>query len=292
MIHASLWEIFRPLVVSLVLFLCAVGACWHNGVQPQQVYAHADMMLAALSDAVRFDFQGAVKEGEANPLAPRKRTASVASREPRRVPSYALKSGHLPTHAPSYLSAAQSYQYYREMALLKGHRVSRLTVIGLRGLGPSGQRHSSLDNSTPYDDTFVILDPSKERAVELLGSTHAGQATSERSPNGVAQIEPGVYKATPIGLYCGMSAWYVSDRWGSDFVPCRRDIDGNGVIDGGEIRKKFWASEILFHNGCYPYYGSSIGCQVLPPWAMERFIEEVGATTYFDYVLIDANRKL
>ena len=200
--------------------------------------------------------------------------------------------GDLPAHAPRYLSAGQSFDYYREMARLHGLSVQGPTVLGLRGLAPNGARHSSDENATPYDDTFVLLLPDSERAVELLGATHAGEASNPLSPQGIAQIEPGLYRATPSGPYLGMSSWYVTTRFGSGYLNCRRDVNGNGYIDEGEKRADFRASEILFHNGCGYYYGASRGCQVLPPGEMQRFIEMIGANTGFDYLRIDANVKL
>lgn len=201
------------------------------------------------------------------------------------------KRGQLPSHAPNYLTRRQSFEYYSEMARLSGLRVSRTTVIGLRGLSPNGRRHSSNDNATPYDDTFVILDPDTQTATEFLGATHAGEAANPLSPQGIAQIEPGLYQATPSGHYLGMSSWYVTTAYGSGFIPCRRDANGNGYIDNTE-EERLWASEILFHNGCSIYYGASRGCQVLPPGEMERFVGEVGSQTSFDYLLLDANSKL
>lgn len=200
--------------------------------------------------------------------------------------------GDLPSHAPGYLSSRQSFAYYCEMARLKGLSVQGPTVLGLRGLAPSGARHSSEENATPYDDTFVLLLPGSERAVELLGATHAGEFSSPLSPQGIAQIEPGIYRATPSGLYLGMSSWYVTTRYGSGYLRCHRDVNGNGYIDDSEKYSNFRASEILFHNGCGYVYGASRGCQVLPPGEMQRFIEELGANTGFDYLLIDANAKL
>ena len=224
--------------------------------------------------------------------APPQMVYRPSSRETIPVSNVGPYRGDLPSHAPGYLSQRQSFQYYCEMARLQGLDVREPTVLGLRGLSPSGARHSSDDNATPYDDTFVLLLPESERAVELLGATHAGEASNPLSPQGIAQIEPGLYRATPSGLYLGMSSWYVTTQRGSGFLNCRRDVNGNGYIDQSEKFSDYRASEILFHNGCGFVYGASRGCQVLPPEQMQVFIDRLGANTSFDYVLLDANAKL
>lgn len=197
----------------------------------------------------------------------------------------------LPTHAPKWLDGEDRFRYYEELAARFELRVRKRTVIGLRGLSPSGLRHDSNDNASMYDDTFVILDPARRTAVELLGSTHSGQFISTLAPKGIAQLKPGLYRANPCGDYAGMPAWLITTPSGRESVPCWRDADGSGYIEASEKTRRLVATEILFHNGRYDDYGSSIGCQVLPPQLMERFIREIGADNSFDYLLVDANQR-
>ena len=202
-----------------------------------------------------------------------------------------FQNGVLPTHAPSSLKGEARFRYYEELANRFDLQVRRRTVIGLRGLSPRGKRHDSNDNATMYDDTFIVLDPARRTAVELLGSTHSGQFVSTLAPRGIAQIKPGLYRANPCGEYAGMPAWLVTTPSGRESVPCWRDADGSGYIEPSEKNGRLVATDILFHNGRYDDYGSSIGCQVLPPRLMESFIQEIGAESSFDYLLVDANRE-
>ena len=196
--------------------------------------------------------------------------------------------------APQRLTGSERYDYYAALASHhSGQEPTRTTVLGLRGLAPDGSRHSSGDNMSDYDDTFVILRPSVRKSRELLGSTHAGQATSTLSPpEGVAQIQPGVYWAEPCGDFNGMAAWWLTTGWGNGRIPCWRDGNGDGFISQAEKGKPMIATEILFHNGRNDTYGTSVGCQVLSPKRMKAFIETVGEGVAFDYVLVDANRPI
>lgn len=194
-----------------------------------------------------------------------------------------------PNLAPRWLSASDRYRYYQRMAEVNGLPVRGVTVLGFRGVAPNGTRHSAFDNSTPYDDTFVVLRPEEQSVIELLGSTHAGQAQSPGSPFGVAQILPGQYRAEPCGDWCGMAAWLVTDLGGENLLPCLRDSNGDGFINLEERGEIYLATDILFHNGCHPLVGASVGCQVLPPDLMEEFIAAVGPQNGFDYLLLDAD---
>jgi hypothetical protein len=206
---------------------------------------------------------------------------------------FAFQSGGQLGLAPAGLSGSDRYDYYASLAAHYGLRPVRTTVVGLRGLDPRGRRHPSGDNMSDYDDTFVVLAPESRQARELLGATHAGQAVSSLSPRGgVAQIHPGVYRAIPIGEFNSMPAWWVTTPSGDGHIPCWRDSNGNGFIDQVERGRAWLATEILFHNGRNDDYGTSIGCQVLPPAEMRRFIATVGEHVEFDYVLIDANRPV
>ena len=210
---------------------------------------------------------------------------------PDRTETSRFKTGALPTHAPPSLQGEARFQYYEELAARFDLPVRRRTVIGLRGLAPSGERHDSNDNASMYDDTFIVLDPSRKTAVELLGATHSGQFMSTLAPRGIAHIKPGLYRADPCGDYAGMPAWLLTTTSGRESVPCWRDADGSGYIENNEKKGRLVATDILFHNGRYDDYGSSIGCQVLPPRLMEQFIREIGADSSFDYLLVDANQE-
>lgn len=191
--------------------------------------------------------------------------------------------------APASLRGTDRYDYYAGLAAKYGLNPVRTSVVGLRGLSPDGRRHPSGDNMSDYDDTFVVLQPATRQARELLGATHAGQAVSSLSPGGVAQIQPGIYRAVPVGEFNGMPAWWVTTVWGDGRIPCWRDANGSGFIEANERNRSLKATEILFHNGRNNDYGTSIGCQVLPPQRMRDFVAAVGEAESFDYVLIDAN---
>lgn len=212
---------------------------------------------------------------------------------PLRRRNFVFQQGGQVQLAPRSLDSASRYDYYAALASQFHLQPSRTTVIGLRGLTPNGRRHPSGDNMSDYDDTFVVLKPQEGTAREFLGATHAGQAASSLSPSGgVAQIHPGLYTAIPIGNFNSMAAWWITSPWGDGELPCFRDKNANGFIDPDERHRTLYATEILFHNGRQQDYGTSIGCQVLPPDAMQNFIRTVGAQECFDYLLIDANRPL
>lgn len=194
--------------------------------------------------------------------------------------------------APRSLGKADRYDYYAALCAHFGREPVKTTVLGLRGLAPNGRRHLSGDNMSDYDDTFVVLCPAFRDAREFLGSTHAGQAVSSLSPAGVAQIQPGLYRASPVGEFNGMDAWWLTTVGGDGRIPSWRDADGDGFIGAKELAKTLTATEILFHNGRREDYGTSIGCQVLPPDGMRNFNRTIGAADSFDYVLVDANRPL
>lgn len=168
---------------------------------------------------------------------------------------------------------------------------NQTTVIGLRGMAPDGRRHPSSDNMSNYDDTFILIKNGQVKV--FLGSTHAGQPSSSYSPDGVAQIKPGRFRAVPCGEYADMPCWLVTTQYGIEHLPCWRDADRDGYISEAEKwrsdRVGHTASEILFHNGRYWDHGSSIGCQTMPPDTMRKFIELVGVDQSFDYILIDVN---
>jgi hypothetical protein len=203
-----------------------------------------------------------------------------------------LHPGQAARLAPRGAKREARYAYYAALTSQVGLPPSRLTVIGFRGLAPEGRRHSSADNASDYDDTFVLLDPVRRKAWELLGSTHAGQQSSTLAPAGVAQIQPGLYRAEPCGLFADMHSWLLTTRKGEERLPCWRDSDADGLIGPAERRAASTATEILFHNGRYNDHGSSIGCQVLPPAGMRELIRIVGSRNGFDYLLLDANRPL
>lgn len=271
-------QLARPLMFSMLVAYLALLGYWHftRPIDPEDLLAED------------FEHQRVSRVKQA--FASRPSTTPPPLPEPR--DEVRIVSGTLPSLAPPSQPRADQYTYYKELASRYGQRVTGLTVIGVRGLAPNGARHASEDNATPYDDTFVVLNPGRENAIELLGSTHAGQLVSSLSPAGVAQIKPGRYVAHPGGVFAEMDCWLVTTRGGSQEIPCLRDRNGNGFIDPAEVRSPSIATEILFHNGRYDAYGSSIGCQVLPPWNMEIFINRLGPSTVFDFLLIDANRPI
>lgn len=239
------------------------------------------------AEAIRQEFPA-----ELSNLVSKSQASSMKKPSKPKSQDFGFQAGTQPRLAPLTLSEKDKYRFYVHQAAKLGCDGEGLTVLGFRGLSPSGRRHPSGDNASNYDDTFVVLDPINETATELLGSTHAGQFTSTLSPGGVAQIKPGLYRAQPCGEYAQMPSWLVTTPSGRETVPCWRDADGNGFIDADEeSASDLQATEILFHNGRYQDYGSSIGCQVLPPQLMKRFIAEIGVSNSFDYLLIDANKR-
>ncbi|CAN0311060.1 unnamed protein product, partial [Phaeothamnion confervicola] len=190
------------------------------------------------------------------------------------------------------------YDYYKGLVEANQGKIEDGvdTVLGLRGLGKDGTRHDSAQNIGPYNDTFVLL--SKDGAgqpsvTELTGSTHAGQKSSTVSPDGVAQLRPGSFQATPHGEHDGMPSWHITTQSGDDHVPAWRDVNKDGYISGQEKAQAekagTTATAILFHNGKFADHGSSIGCQVMPPEVMQSFISLVGVDKSFNYTLVDAN---
>jgi len=269
----------RVLLVSFVL--CYLGLLGYHHLNRSTEIEAEDILASE-------EFRREIPKEIASLVPTEKHVEKISPQKSGRSP---FQPGSLPTHAPSNLRGEARFGYYKDLANYYGLNIRGVTVIGLRGLAPSGVRHDSEDNASMYDDTFVVLDPEQKTAVEFLGSTHAGQFVSTLVPSGVAQIKPGRYRAEPCGEYADMPCWLVTTRTGNESLPCWRDADGSGYIEADEKATQLVATEILFHNGRYEDYGSSIGCQVLPPKLMERFIQEVGVENTFDYLLIDANRR-
>lgn len=202
----------------------------------------------------------------------------------------------------SPLSPADDFRFYEKIALAQGVApgFSTLMVV-LRGLSPDGARYDSQDNVGPYRDTFLVLSrhlDGSQQARAFLGSAHAGQAATTRSPGvyaGIAQLRPGLYFARSNSLYHGSWSWHIvnheDDYEGN--VPAWRDRDKDGYISPGEKvvaeRNRVTANEILIHNGLDPEVGSSIGCVTLPPSSMGQFVEWVGEGSSFPFLLLDAN---
>jgi len=204
------------------------------------------------------------------------------------------RAGTLPTIAPSNLTPAEKYRYYANLVVKNGGEVDdkHATVLGLRGLAPDGARHDSNENVGPYNDTFVVLKhdaAGQPEAIELLGQTHSGQKSGPNS-GGVAQIQPGSYKAEPNGPHHNMPSWHVETLSGSGEIPCWRDANKNGYIDPAEKQSPTVATAILFHTGVNTDHGSSIGCQVMRPDVYKDFVQDVGEQNELYYTLVDANR--
>lgn len=203
---------------------------------------------------------------------------------------------------PTPLSPSNAFSFYEKIALKKGVEPGfAVLVVLLRGLNPWGERHDSQDNVGPYNDTFLVLSRYQGGQVSaraFLGSGHAGQAETSRSPGcyaGIAQLRPGLYFARSNDTYLGLWSWHVvnheSDYDG--YVPAWRDRDKDGYISEGERlaaeRNGVTASEILIHNGVSDEVGNSIGCVTMPPDIMCRFIDEVGEGSSFPLLVLDAN---
>jgi hypothetical protein len=199
------------------------------------------------------------------------------------------------------LSPADDFRFYERIALENGVApgFSRLVVV-LRGLAPSGQRHASTDNIGPYNDTVLVLRRYAEGATThaLLGSAHAGQASTSRSPGcyaGIAQLRPGLYHARSHDRYLGYWSWHIvnheTDYRGN--VPAWRDRDKDGYISPAEKeaaeRRGVTANQILIHNGVDSEVGSSIGCVTMPPDVMWEFVNLLGEGSSFPFLLLDAN---
>lgn len=263
-------------LLVLVYLLSLVYVKWSSSVRhlslasPLEVVDPAPLMVPRQADSLQ---SPALPESEVEKKSPR----------------FAFEQGTMPQLAPQALNEEDKYEYYAALSTRLGLSPTGITVIGFRGLAPDGIRHPSSDNASDYDDTFVILKPGRKKVWKLLGSTHAGQSRSSLSPGGVAQIQPGIYQADPSGEFAEMPSWLVTTRSGEERIPCWRDYDADGSIGMWEKELPSKATEILFHNGRYADYGSSIGCQVLPPQLMQRFIGAIGESTSFDYLLIDAN---
>ena len=192
--------------------------------------------------------------------------------------------------APRSMSERQRWDHYAAIVRQSGGEVcadGKPTVLGIRGMDASGNRHASTNNRR-YDDTFVVLTPD-HRVLELRGATHAGQHTTSLVDH-VGRINPGNYRAVNNGDHNGMPSFHVRTSSGSGNIPGVRDRNDDGSYSTSEIersrRRGDTLSAILFHVG---FEGSprSIGCQTLPPDAMRRFIDRVGGRG-FSFTLVDA----
>lgn len=206
------------------------------------------------------------------------------------------------TKLSSPLSPMDSFRYYERIALKSGVEPRfPLLVVVLRGMDPMGRRHASEDNMGPYNDTFLVLTRFVDgggAAEAFLGSAHAGQASTTRSPGcyaGIAQIRPGLLFARSNDLYHGLWSWHVVNYESDDegLVPAWRDQDQDGYISPSEKSRaeshRVTASEILIHNGMGKDVGDSIGCITMPPNVMRQFIDRVGEGSSFPLLLLDAN---
>lgn len=200
------------------------------------------------------------------------------------------------------LGLANAFGFYEKIALRLGVNPGfPVLVVLLRGVDPEGVRHDSGDNMGPYNDTFVVLSRFGGGQVSVrafLGSSHAGQASTSRSPGyyaGIAQLRPGLYFARSNDIYCGQWSWHVVNNQGDydGYVPVWRDRDKDGYISVRERQvaeaNGVTASDILIHNGVSDEVGNSIGCVTMPPDIMCRFIDEVGAGSSFPLLVLDAN---
>lgn len=192
--------------------------------------------------------------------------------------------------APRSMSERQKWDHYAALVRANGGEVcadGKPTVLGIRGLDAHGNRHASTNNRQ-YDDTFVVLTPD-QRVLELRGATHAGQHTTSLVDH-VGRISAGNYRAVSNGNHNGMPSFHVRTRAGSGNIPGVRDGNDDGRYSAAEVersrRRGDTLSGILFHAG-FQNSPKSIGCQTLPPDAMQRFIDRVGGRG-FSFTLIDA----
>ncbi len=206
------------------------------------------------------------------------------------------KAGQLPG-VPKGLDTQGQYNYFKNLVEANGGTFdpSKPTVVGLRGVDPSGKRRDSDRNVGPYGDTFALLNQKNgQPSVQYFrGSTHAGQRRGP-NPGGVAQIRPGHYQATPNGKRYGMNSYHVKTPSGNGRIPAFRDRNADGTISQSEknhgLKNNTKATEILFHNGRFNSQGSSIGCQTMDPKTYSKFASALGARGQFNYHLINANQ--
>jgi uncharacterized protein YgiM (DUF1202 family) len=195
----------------------------------------------------------------------------------------------------------QQYQKYKKMVLANGGTVSeqngQRTVIGLRGVNPSGQIFPEAKRDyRSYTDSFVVIwkdSNGQGHVAVMLGSTTPGQAstnysgTPDANRDGVrdiAHLSIGTYSYTRRS-YKGQSAYGTG---GSQ--ACTRDTNHNGRADSNEIaasrRRGDKATGILFHRG-FNNRPSSVGCQTMSSSDFARFEQALGGQKNFSYTLID-----
>lgn len=177
-----------------------------------------------------------------------------------------------------------------------------VTVLGIRGRSTDGTHHVVKSQQT-YDDTFVVLLPTK-RAFVLQGSTHPFQAdgvdgvpdVDGDGVSDVGRIRTGQYVAVGRGssrLVGGLPAYDVSTYPGrSGKLPGVRDTNHDGLYDETEDARSKARNDgltaVLFHHGDRGA-PAVVGCQVLPAPALKTLIGSVGGpAATFHYVLIDA----
>jgi hypothetical protein len=201
--------------------------------------------------------------------------------------------------APAGWSEKKKYDYYSSIVRAKGGKVDGKmpTVLGLRGLSPSGKHHSST-SAASYDETFVVI--KNGHASLYRGATHPGQTRSSMSPdvNGdgvgdVGTIRPGNYVAKPNGPHGGNSSFWVNTVGGSGSLPGYRDTNHDGFYSSSEKsaseRRNDKLTGVLFHQG-NANAPSSVGCQTMSPSTFSAFLKTVGGgKATFRYTLVDAS---
>lgn len=235
--------------------------------------------------------EGVLRPGE---LESRSRAA-----RPRRVVGAARVPVAL---APRGASEGQKYEHYRRLVEASGGRMNARgpTVLGLRGLDPSGTIRETRARSEMVD-TFIVLDTDaagRPTVREFRGSSYPAQRSSSQSPDvtrdgrgDVGMIAEGHYSVVPNGLYKGNTSYHVRTQAGSGRLPGVRDTNQDGQHDAAEWeaarRRGDTITSVLFHPGTRAGNVASIGCLNVADW--RGFVDALGGPRgRFEFTLINA----
>lgn len=176
---------------------------------------------------------------------------------------------------------------------LQRESLTRPLIIALRGLTLGENESHDVVSRPGYHDTGVLLVPGPLTSGPFVFrlSTVPYQTHSRASDDGdgdgdgdVATIRPGWYVLTRARTGSD-PIWTMATIDGRARIPCSRDLNNNGRIDGNEAERDFTASAILLHKGA-DGGRSSIGCATAPLESLQVIAK---AGPVIDYRLVLAS---
>ncbi len=179
-------------------------------------------------------------------------------------------------------SNEQKVEIFKQLTELSGGEIKDGThMIALRGMDTNGNitDNQALNQENKGQDTFATL---KDGQVQIYsGSTQAtglqetGQPTAELAPgNYQITYNRDQYKST------GMPAYNVQTPGMGDNAHGYRDWNHDGEITDAEREQYGEVHNIRIHTG------GSLGCQVMEPQEYQRFVDQMGRSS-FNYSLLD-----